>query len=111
MYITSSASNTPFSIDSGLSSSVLGFRHIRKIQRKDGSGSSNAKMSRIGKIRSIKTRMTINKIVCKEGKEKKPISSGFTENTKAKKTRRLKVENFALIATYGAFYERITRWK
>ena len=27
-----------------------------------------------------------------------------------KETRRLKVENFALIATYGALYERITRW-
>ena len=25
-------------------------------------------------------------------------------------TRRLKVENFALIATYSAFYEKITRW-
>ena len=33
-----------------------------------------------------------------------------SKTVKISKTRRLKVENFALIATYSAFYEKITRW-
>ena len=37
-------------------------------------------------------------------------TSSSPEESNNIKTRRLKVENFALIATYGALHERITRW-
>jgi len=75
IFTSSASSKAPFSILSILSLSVIFFRSDHQMNRKGGSGSSNAKISRIGNMRSMSERIAINRIHCeKEQKDKAQIN-------------------------------------